>query len=92
VARKARQRVTSSITGQLATILFAIEALRQVPKVPPLNRLKPGQLYKRIDDYLRGQGFNQRELTVAFHHRRYGTNLGVAGCLSEWAATDGDRS
>jgi hypothetical protein len=70
-----------AITGQLATILFAIEALRQDPKVPPLNRLKPGQLHKRIDDYLRGQGFNQRELpsrsTFDRFRRQFGTAFGI---------------
>jgi len=72
---------TPAITGQLATILFAIQALRQDPKVPPLNRLKPGQLHKRIDDYLRGRGFNQRELpsrsTFDRFRRQFGTAFGI---------------
>jgi hypothetical protein len=70
-----------AISGQLATILFAIQALRQDPKVPPLNRLKPGQLHKRIDDYLRGKGFNQRELpsrsTLDRFRRQFGTAFGI---------------
>jgi hypothetical protein len=70
-----------AITGQLATILFAIQALRQDSKVPPLSQLKPGQLHKRIDDYLRGQGFNQRELpsrsTFDRFRRQFGPAFGI---------------
>jgi hypothetical protein len=70
-----------AITGQMGHIVFALEALRQDAKVPPLNRLKPGQLHKRIDDYLRAQGFNQRELpsrsTFDRFRRQFGATFGV---------------
>ena len=70
-----------AIGGQMGHIVFALEALRQDAKVPPLNRLKPGQLHKRIDDYLRTQGFNQREIpsrsTFDRFRRQFGAIYGV---------------
>jgi hypothetical protein len=72
---------TPVITGQLATILFAIQALRQDSKVPPLNQLKAGQLYRRIADCLRGRGFENREIpsrsTFDRFRRQFGPAFGI---------------
>jgi hypothetical protein len=67
-----------AISGQMGHILYALEALRQDSKVPPLDRLKPGQLHKRIDDYLRSQGFNQRELPSRSTFDRFRRQFGMA--------------
>jgi hypothetical protein len=72
---------TPAITGQLATILFAIQALRQDSKVPPLNQLKAGQLYRRLADCLRGRGFENREIpsrsTFDRFRRQFGAAFGI---------------
>jgi len=77
-------QITSAIpiiSGQTAHIVFALEALRQDPKVPPLNQLKPGQLHKRIDDYLRGRGFDLGERpsrsTFDRFRRQFGPAFGI---------------
>jgi len=73
---------TRAITGQMGTILYALEALRQDPKVPPLNQLKPGQLHKRIDNYLREKGFDNLERpsrsTFDRFRRQFGTAFGIS--------------
>ena len=70
-----------AVTGQLATILFAIQALRQDPKAPPLNQLKAGQLYRRIADCLRSRGFENREIpsrsTFDRFRRAFGPAFGI---------------
>jgi hypothetical protein len=62
-------------------LVYALEALRQGTKVPPLNRLKPGQLQKRIDKYLLDQGFDKRELpsrgTFDRFSRQFGAMYGI---------------
>jgi hypothetical protein len=72
---------TPAITGQLATILFAIQALRRDPKVPPLDKLKAGQLYRRVADCLRGRGFENREIpsrsTFDRFRRAFGPAFGI---------------
>jgi hypothetical protein len=72
---------TPAISGQMGHIVFALEALRLDTKVPPLNQLKPGQLHKRIDDYLRGQGFDRRERpsrsTLDRFRRQFGAMFGI---------------
>jgi hypothetical protein len=70
-----------AITGQMGHIVYALEALRQDSKVPPLNRLKPGQLYKRIDNYLRDKGFDLVERpsrsTFDRFRRQFGAAFGI---------------
>jgi hypothetical protein len=72
---------TPAITGQMGHLVYALEALRQDTKVPPLNRLKPGQLQKRIDKYLLDQGFDRRELpsrsTFDRFRRQFGAMFGI---------------
>jgi len=72
---------TPVITGQMGHIVFALEALRQDAKVPPLIRLKPGQLHRRIADCLRDQGFERRELpsrsTFDRFRRQFGPAFGI---------------
>jgi hypothetical protein len=72
---------TPAINGQMGHLVFALEALRQDTKVPPLNRLKPGQLHKRIDKYLLDRGFDRRELpsrsTFDRFRRQFGATFGI---------------
>jgi hypothetical protein len=72
---------TLAVTGQLATILFAIQALQQDPKTPPLAQLKAGQLYRRVADCLRGRGFENREIpsrsTFDRFRRQFGAAFGI---------------
>jgi hypothetical protein len=71
-----------AITGQMAHIVYALEALRQDTKVPPINRLKPGQLHKRIDNYLRDKGFDLGERpsrsTFDRFRRQFGAMFGIS--------------
>ena len=66
------------ITGQMGHIVYALEALRQDAKVPPLNRLKPGQLHKRIDNYLREKGFDNLERPSRSTFDRFRRQFGLA--------------
>jgi hypothetical protein len=70
-----------AISGQMAHIVYALEGLRQDAKAPPLSQLKPGQLQKRIDKYLLGQGFDRRELpsrsTFDRFRRQFGLTFGI---------------
>jgi hypothetical protein len=70
-----------AITGQMGHIVYALEALRQDAKMPPLNRLKPGQLYKRVDNYLRDKGFDLVERpsrsTFDRFRRQFGPIFGI---------------
>ena len=70
------------INGQMGHIVYALEALRQDPKVPPLNRLKPGQLHRRIADCLRDRGYERRELpsrsTFDRFRRQFGSAFGIS--------------
>jgi hypothetical protein len=70
-----------AIAGQMGHIMYALLALRQDTKVPPLGALKPGQLFKRIEDHLRRQGFHPRELpsrsTFDRFRRQYGALFGL---------------
>jgi len=72
---------TPVIGGQMAHIVFALQALRQDTKVPPLNQLKPGQLHKRIDNYLRDKGFDLGERpsrsTLDRFRRQFGPTFGI---------------
>ena len=69
---------TPAITGQMAHIVYALESLRQNTKVPPLNRLKPGQLHRRIADCLRELGFERRELPSRSTFDRFRRQFGMA--------------
>ena len=70
-----------AINGQMAQFVYALEALRQDSKVPPLNQLKPGQLYRRLADCLRSRGFDNRELpsrsTFDRFRRQFGHAFGI---------------
>ena len=70
-----------AITGQMGHIVFALETLRQDAKVPPLNRLKPGQLHRRIAHCLRDRGYERRELpsrsTFDRFRRQFGATFGI---------------
>jgi len=69
------------IASRLFGDLSLGEALRQNTKVPPLNRLKPGQLHKRIDNYLRDKGFDLGERpspsTFDRFRRQFGATFGI---------------
>jgi hypothetical protein len=71
---------TPVIAGQMGHIVFALEALRQDAKVPPISQLKPGQLHKRIDNYLR-DGFDLVECpsrsTFDRFRRQFGATFGI---------------
>jgi len=73
---------TPVISGQMSHIVYALEALRQDPKVPPPHQLKPGQLHKRIDNYLREKGFDNLERpsrsTFDRFRRQFGTAFGIS--------------
>jgi len=75
------QNGAQAITGQMGHIVFALEALHQDAKVPPLIQLKPKQLHRRIADCLRYQGFERRELpsrsTFDRFRRQFGTAFGI---------------
>jgi hypothetical protein len=70
-----------AINGQMAQFVFALEALRQDSKAPPFSLLKPGQLFRRIADYLRSQGVERRELpsrsTFDRFRRQFGHIYGI---------------
>jgi hypothetical protein len=72
---------TPAITGQMAHIVFALRALSQDIKVPPLGQLKPGQLHKRVDNYLRAHGFDNLERpsrsTFDRFRRQFGPAFGI---------------
>jgi len=72
---------TPAMFGKMGHVLYAIELLRQDAKVPPLNRLTPGQLHRRIADCLRLKGFENRELpsrsTFDCFRRQFGTAFGI---------------
>ena len=72
---------TPAINGQMGHIVFALEALRQDTKVPPISQLKPGQLHKRIDNYLRDKGFDLGERpsrsTFDRFRRQFGATFGI---------------
>jgi hypothetical protein len=74
-------RATPVITGQMGHIVYALEALRQDSKVPPISQLKPGQLHKRIDNYLRDKGFDLAERpsrsTFDRFRRQFGATFGI---------------
>jgi hypothetical protein len=70
-----------AVAGQMRLIQVAIDGLRKDPKVPPLNVLSPGQLYKRVDKYLEAQGFTIKERpsrsTFERFRRQFGAAIGV---------------
>jgi hypothetical protein len=70
-----------AIAGQMRLIQVAIEGLRKDPKVPPINMLSPGQLYKRTDKFLEAQGFTIKERpsrsTFERFRKQYGATFGI---------------
>jgi hypothetical protein len=68
------------ITGQLAHIAFALRALSENTKIP-LGQLKPGQLLRRVEDFLRREGFHSREIpsrsTYDRFRRQFGPTFGI---------------
>jgi hypothetical protein len=70
-----------TITGQMGLVVHALAALRQDPKAPPLDRLKPGQLHRRVEDLLRQEGFHSREIpsrsTFDRFRRQFGPAFGI---------------
>jgi hypothetical protein len=70
-----------AINGQMAQFVYALAAMAQDSKVPPFGLLKPGQLFRRIADYLRSQGVERRELpsrsTFDRFRRQFGHIYGI---------------
>ena len=64
-----------NIPGQMGHIAFALKALRQDPRLPPINVLSPGQLYKRIDKFT----IKERPSRSTFERfrRQYGAIFGI---------------
>lgn len=69
------------IPGQMSLIALALDALRRDISVPPLDQLKPGHLHKRIEDHLRGQGFDRSERpsrsTFDRFRKQFGAKFGI---------------
>ena len=63
-----------AITGQILRVKEGIEAL--LNQRAPIDKLKPGQLFRRVSDQLRASGFNARELPSRSSFERFRRGFG----------------